>query len=160
MARLLKCYGTCGDKYEKEKLVKDGGKNYCDKCYKQKHIDKRERNNLYETIRALYNITHPTGMMLKQIKQFRYDYDYSYEDMRYTLMYCKNHKPNIKFQHKYGVSIIPYIIEEAKDNRLKEAEQMKNGGFEVNRDKSVVNVKAKGISKKKVTREINMEDLF
>lgn len=160
MARLLKCYGTCGEKYEDVYLKKDGGKNYCKKCLEEKHKEKSDRNSLYKTISELYGLTYPTGMMLKQIKNFRNDNGYSYEDIEYTLLYIRDYKSNIDFHHKYGVSIVPYIIEEAKDFRDKVEHQKNNGGFEVNHEKSVVKSTQKNIKKKKITRVINMEDLI
>lgn len=161
MARLLKCYGTCGEKYEKVFLTNDGGKNYCERCLNKKHKDKEDRNSLYKLICELYDVTYPTGMMLKQIKQFREENGYTFKDIEYTLLYIRDYKNNIDFHYKYGISIVPYIIDEAKEYKIKVQEQMKSGGFEVNKEKSIVSIKPKTLNKKrKVTRKINMEDLI
>ncbi len=46
--RLLKCYGDCGNKYEREQLVKFGGQNHCKPCAEKKEKDKKDREILYK----------------------------------------------------------------------------------------------------------------
>lgn len=120
MSRLLKCYGFCGKKYPKEELIKlnlkkdstNPGLNHCKDCYSKKVIEHEERGKLYQFIQETYNLTFPTGLMLRQIKSFVEERGYSYKNIRFTLHYVfyikKTYQPVVKF----GVSMVPYFHDE------------------------------------------------
>lgn len=82
--RLLKCYGYYNKKYPKEVLIKysptgeGAGKNHCPECYQRKVKETKEREDLYNFIKTTYNLNFPTGNMLRQIKQFREERNYTY----------------------------------------------------------------------------------
>ena len=44
MSRLLKCYGYCNEKYEKENLINHNGKNYCKPCLDKFLKEQRDRD--------------------------------------------------------------------------------------------------------------------
>jgi predicted adenine nucleotide alpha hydrolase (AANH) superfamily ATPase len=61
----------------------------------------------------LFNIERPTGLMLKQIKEYKTELDYNYAAMTYTLWYIKE-ITNKQFEEKYGIALIKYTYEEAR----------------------------------------------
>lgn len=128
MARLLKCYGWCDSKYPKIELTQYKNKNYCKECYKRKVEDDDGRIKLLDTISNIYNIPYPTGMMLRQMKQFREERNYKYNDQAKALWYGK-HVLKKQFYSSYGLGLIPYIIDDAvkyfEDNK-KRQEKMKD----------------------------------
>lgn len=112
MARLYKCYGDCGTQHEKEKLTKVGSQNFCFPCAEKKHKDAKDRDTLYKTIQTVYKIPYPNGQMLRQIKQFKEDRNYTYEGMTKCICYF------VKVQKKQpflngGLSFLPYHYDSA-----------------------------------------------
>lgn len=161
--KLYKCYGECNGKYTLEEMVVYSGKRHCKSCFEVKEKEQNERSQLYSLIKELYKITYPTGMMLKQIKNYREQFNYTYEGMIKTLMYLE--KQNLEFKPVYGLGIITYKYDEAQDYYKRQekllAEQMfKN---EVNNEPKVITVKTRkpnNINKIKQERMINLEDLI
>lgn len=142
-----KCYGECGLKYSKDKLILHKRKNVCLRCYekiKQKIIkdnftccscsivfedendlvvygrDKKkfcsvcirkeeqsvfERNKLYASISNIFGLDKPTGLIMRQIKNFKQTNGISYKNMYFTLDYITKVK-GIELQLKYGVGLI------------------------------------------------------
>lgn len=112
MARLLKCYGTCGEKYQKEDMVQIKNVNYCRPCHIKKLKDADIRKKLYLFIQTEYKLTFPTGLMLRQIKEFHDTRGYELEDILETLRFLKYNKKET-FIIKYGIARVPYFIDEA-----------------------------------------------
>lgn len=123
MARLLKCYGSCEKKYEKDKLFKYKEKNYCEKCYNEIRENDKQRQLLLSIISKYYNIPYPTGRMLREMKTFREERNYKYEDQAKAIIYlCKIQKK--KLYSKYGLALIPYVIDDAVLYYKKQEERM------------------------------------
>lgn len=130
MVRLLKCYGYCNEKHPKENLIKlnlnknssNPGQNYCKSCYEKKIKDHNDREDLYKYLQESFNLNFPTGLMLRQIKDFRNNRGYSYKNIRFTLNYVFNIKKTHKPVTKFGIAIVPYFHDEMIEyfKRLKE----------------------------------------
>lgn len=116
MAKLLKCYGedcvAINKKWEKDLLIKYKGKNYCPSCSEKESKEDEDRQLLYNLISELYQIPFPNGLMLRQIKQFKVERKYTYENIRKALLYA-NYVQKVKFHSKFGLGIVPYVIDEA-----------------------------------------------
>lgn len=125
MARKYICYGTCNEKYLKEELINHSGKNYCKKCYDTKLQEQKDRQDLYSYIKEIYNISFPTGYMLKSIKQYQEDYGYKLKGILLTLQYCKEIK-KMTFNAAMGLGIVPYEYENAKAYWIERNRKMKN----------------------------------
>lgn len=126
MGRLAKCKG-CGKSLKPEEKHMHNSKAYCEECYKPLERSSNEYKKLIDFVCANYNLDRPTGLMLKQIKEMKNDYKYSYAAMTYTLWYC-NEILNKEFIQKYGVAMIRQYYDEAKgyyDQQEKLKEQMK-----------------------------------
>lgn len=143
----VKCYGDkClkdNIKHEKDTLIENGGKRYCKSCLDEKLLNIEKRNELYQTIKDLYNIQYPTGMMLKQIRTFKENYGYTYENIKKTLLYISTHKTNINFNPKFGLNIITYFYDEAVNfYKVQEERFINNFNRTSSNEVIVVNTKA------------------
>lgn len=126
VSRLYKCYGYCNEKYEKDILIKHtNGKNYCPACLEKMIKEQNDRNSLYNKIRQFYNVSYPTGMMLKQIKDYKEINGYTYKGMELTLVYCKE-VLNLEFKSTMGVGIIPHQYEKAKQHFIEKQKRINN----------------------------------
>lgn len=159
MARLSTCK-SCGKKLQPEEKYTHASKTYCKKCYEKIERESIEYKQLIEFICNNYKLDKPTGYILKQIKEFKTEYEYSYAAMTYTLWYCKE-VLNKSFIEKYGISLIKYYYNEAK-NYYSQQEKLKE---QINK-LSDIKIKTKIVkktsinSKKKSTYLIDLEDLL
>jgi len=112
MAKLSTCKG-CGRKLQPEEKCTHNSKTYCAYCLKDIEREAEEYKNLIEFICTNYGLDRPTGFMLKQIKEMKTEFHYSYAAMTYTLWYCKEIL-NKGFIEKYGVALIKHYYDEAK----------------------------------------------
>ena len=119
--REYKCYGTCGEKYEKQLLTNHNGKNYCSKCLEEMFVNKENMQTLYNLIKRHYNVTFPTSMHLSQIKNCK-NQGYNYEDMIIAFNYCID-VLHTKLNPKMGFGWISSKIEEAKEHNREENER-------------------------------------
>lgn len=163
-ARLYKCYGTCGGKFEKAEMIEQGGKNYCKSCAEAREKEQRERNELYNLIKELYKITYPTGMMMKQIKNYKEQFNYTYDGIMKTLRYLSG-KPGIEFKSTYGLGIITYKYDEAQEyykrqNELAAAHIFKSALPEAVEEIVIKTNKPNNTNAIKKERMINLEDLI
>lgn len=160
--RLLKCYGTCNDKYAKTELINYKSKNYCKSCYDKKFKDDSEREMMVNVICTYFNIPYPTGHMLKQMKTFREERNYSYKDQANAICYSKD---ILKKQMKpsYGLGLIPYVIDSARDYYTKQEKRLndmehKEVFQDIKKVKKLEKVIDKDLPRKR--KLLNMEDIL
>jgi predicted RNA-binding Zn-ribbon protein involved in translation (DUF1610 family) len=104
MARLSTCKG-CGKKLQPEEKHIHSSKTYCEECFKKIERDSTEYKQLIEFICNNYELEKPTGFMLKQIKELRTEYGYSYAAMTYTLLKRREPSPNAPTSFKISASL-------------------------------------------------------
>lgn len=112
----------------KAELIKYKNKNYCFKCYKKKTEEDLGREMLVRTISEVFNIPYPTGRMLGQMKRFFEERNYTYVDQANALTYGRDVLKK-KFTSNYGLGLVPYIIDDAREfyaKRDRQLEDMKN----------------------------------
>ena len=114
----------CGNKDYKSNMIKYKSKNMCKKCYAIEKKLSEEKEDLCNTIKELYNLPYVMPGHLKQIKQFREEYKFTYAGMKLTLLYCKN-VLNLEFSTSRGLGIIPYQYEAAKNDFIRKRELTK-----------------------------------
>lgn len=113
MPRLSKCK-DCGIELTKEQKHIYSNKTYCEKCYTIKIYERESYNKLISSICQYFNIQVPTGLILKQIKDFKEQFQYTYDGMIYCLWYITQIK-NINLEIKYGITMIKYEYENSKE---------------------------------------------
>lgn len=159
MARLSTCK-TCGEKLQPDEKYIHSSKTYCKECYEKIIRERDEYKQLIEFICNHYEIERPTGFMLKQIKEMKMEYGWSYAAMTYTLWYCKEVLGK-QLIEKYGVSLIKHFYEEAK-NYYSQQEKMKEHMKQLEnvevKTKVVKKTKSKSINSN--TSLINLENLL
>lgn len=114
MGRLAVCV-DCGRSIQpEEEKFKHKAKTYCKECHEKIQRDADEYRQLMTYICENYHMKRPSAFVLKQVKSFRIEYDYSYGAMTYTLWYC--HEVLGKaFDEKYGIALVKYYYDEAKE---------------------------------------------
>ena len=113
MPRLSTCK-LCGKKLHKEEKHIYKNKTYCKDCYDILAKESNEYKNLIDSICAYFNIDKPTGLILKQIKDYKENFKYQYKWMQYCLWYV-TYIQNKTMEKKYGVAIIKYEYENAME---------------------------------------------
>lgn len=117
MARLVKC-PVCGSMNNKEDTEEYGKRYYCPSCLKTKLEQSEARRSdwdrLFKYICKVYNIETLTGMMYKQLKEYRDEYGYKDSGMYATLRYYYDILGNEVLEGS-GVGIIPYYYDKARE---------------------------------------------
>lgn len=108
----VKCYGECGEKFEKSEMLQISGKNYCEPCYSKKTKDTKDREELYQYLQKTYNLSFPTGLMLRQIKTLKEERGYTYKNIRFTLDYIFNIRKAYSPDLKFGIAMVPHFYDE------------------------------------------------
>ena len=101
IGRLSTCK-NCGKSLTSEEKYVCSNKSYCIDCYNIKLAEKADYDNLIKMICEYFEIEVPTGMILKQIKNYKSEFGYTDSGIGYTLWYIKNIL-NGKFIVKYGI---------------------------------------------------------
>lgn len=142
MGRKAKCK-ECGIELEKENRYKYSNGYLCKICYDKKILEKVQRNTLIDTIMNYFNLKNIDGLILKQIKDYKKTYNYTYDGMTYTLWYCKEILKK-DFNIKYGIAIIKYEYRNAENyfinqqnisNSLKKIKEPKVNNIKINLSK-------------------------
>lgn len=157
--RLYLCK-VCNNKFPKSQLTKFKSKNMCPECYKREEKLSQEKDDLCETIKQLYGLPYVMPGHLKQINQFKEQYNFSYTGMKLTLLYCKN-VLNLEFSTSRGLGIIPYKYDEAKKDYLRKhqlSKQTKNANVVQTVKKIVTTVKTENTYLK--SKMIDLENMI
>lgn len=146
MARKVKC-PKCNKLNDKERAKQISNRYYCITCAEEREKE-IERNKdswelLFDYICDLYNISTLTGMMFKQIKDFRDNYNYKNMGMYLTLKYYYEILEN-EVKEDTGLGIIPYYYERAKKHFL-EVKDVENylEDFEFSESPKIIKIKNK-----------------
>lgn len=75
MGRQVKC-PYCETKLDKDSAIPYKKRYYHEKCFNTWKQEADHRKELIQYICNLYGLTSPTGMMLKQIKEYQEEYGY------------------------------------------------------------------------------------
>lgn len=118
MARQVKC-PYCEQKLDKDNAYEYKKKYYHVDCFNTWELEKVHRKELIEYICQLYNVSVPSGMILKQIKDFQEEYKYKLKGMELALKYFHETLGN-RPQENGGIGIIPFVYEEAKNHYIKQ----------------------------------------
>lgn len=113
MARKLKC-PECGTFNSKENTVYHNNKYYCEICYENKQKISDDYKALIEYICNLYEIEVPTGWILKQIKDYKEQFAYTYKGIKTSLHYFYEIQEGNSVEEGMGIGIVPFVYDEAK----------------------------------------------
>lgn len=114
MARLSTCK-MCNKKITKEEKIMVSNKPYCLECGEKLKQEAEEYKQLIDHICEYYQIQCCTGLMLRQIKEYKEKFQYTYNGMLYTLWFVKEIERRPFNEVKYGVAYIKYYYEKAKE---------------------------------------------
>jgi hypothetical protein len=136
--RKCKCL-YCGLEFDRDKLPytqvterRYAHKECAEKFQVQKSQDELDYDALADYIENLFGVGFLNAKIVKQIKDYRTAYNYTYSGMLGTLVYWYEVKkaPIDKVKANGGIGIIPYIYDDAKEyyNKINQANQL-NANF-------------------------------
>ena len=123
MARLVKCYGTCGEKHSSDEMIKLSGKNYCPECYIKEKTNRENREAVYRVIAHAYDLQMPTTLMKKHVKDMHENYGWSYKRILALADYVFNKKKINMLDMKYGVKHLENYHQEMNEYYIKRKRQ-------------------------------------
>jgi hypothetical protein len=156
MTRLSTCK-FCGKKLTKEEKYTYSSKTCCKDCYDIKLQEKEQYDNLLNQILKYFNLTVPNGMILKQIKEYKDKFEYTYGGMQYCLWYITEIK-GIKLELKYGIALVKFEYENAK-TYFEQQQSIQNSIVKPVNNEVVHKVKFKVNSNRKEKYLINLDEL-
>jgi hypothetical protein len=123
----------CKNEVENETRIKYKNRYYCPECYKvmeeekkeNKSTDSQQYRDLVAYICTTFNLEAPTGMILKQIQNYKKAYNYNYAGQAYTIWYCKEILNNFNKEQLmlYGIYVVKKYYDDAKNYYNKQEEQ-------------------------------------
>jgi hypothetical protein len=159
MSRLVKC-PYCEEKLPKEEAYAYKKKYYHPKCFQEWEQQKEHRKELIEYICQLYKLDAPTGMILKQIKEFQEEYGYKLKGMELALRYFYETLGN-PVREGDGIGIIPYVYEEAKKHYImkKRVEESVKEYMSLDKQPKIVEINSPKFTYTKKSRMIDISSL-
>lgn len=163
MARRVKC-PTCDKLNDKKDTVQLSDKRYyCIECAEQREIQKARNKNdwdeLFEYICDIYNIDTLTGMMFKQIKEFREVYNYTNKGIYLTLKYYYETLEN-EVKEGVGLGIVVYYYEKAKNHFIEKMRVKKHlDNFEINEQVNTVKIKKINIDNPLYKKQLSFDNV-
>ena len=114
--RTKKC-SICGISFPSETISLVRGKNYCEKCLKEKNKETEDLVKLRDKIKTYLSPKDSEWPLIaKQIKQFKEEYHFKYTGMEKTLdyifVYCEDEK-DFEYNNEYGIAFLPYWYNKA-----------------------------------------------
>ena len=159
MARLVKCYGTCGEKHSSDEMIKLSGKNYCPKCYNIERTNRDNRDAVYRVIAHAYDLQMPTTLMKKHVKDMHENYGWSYKRILALADYVFNKKKIKMLDMKYGVKHLENYHQEMNEYYIKRKRQKDlNKGKKNPKETKVIKGNFNNNTYKK-SKIINLEEL-
>lgn len=125
----MKVCPVCKEQLHKDEAIKQGNRYYHSNCLEEKQKKDEEKKqgkksndykDLIDYICKKYRLRAPSGMIMKQIKEYKDQYEYTYKGMELALRYFYDVLDNPIYGD--GVGIIPYIYEEAKEQYIRKIE--------------------------------------
>lgn len=113
IAKKLKC-PICGTFNPKENTVFHSGRHYCKVCYENQQRESDDYKELIRYICELYELEVPNGWILKQIKEYKTQFNYTYRGIKSTLNYFFEIQKDHDVGDSMGIGIVPFVYDEAK----------------------------------------------
>lgn len=159
MARLVKCYGTCGEKHSSDEMRKLSGKNFCPRCYDIERTNRDNRDAVYRVIAHAYDLQMPTTLMKKHVKDMHENYGWSYKRILALADYVFNKKKINMLDMKYGVKHLENYHQEMNEYYIKRKRQKDlNKGKKNPKETKVIKGSFNNNTYKK-SKIINLEEL-
>lgn len=159
MARLVKCYGTCGEKHSSDEMEKLSGKNFCPECYIKEKTNRENREAVYRVIAHAYDLQMPTTLMKKHVKDMHENYGWSYKRILALADYVFNKKKIKMLDMKYGVKHLENYHQEMNEYYIKRKRQKDlNKGKKNPKETKVIKGNFNNNTYKK-SKIINLEEL-
>lgn len=101
-----------------EDFVEHSGRYYHQPCFNERFADSRPRNELYEYICKLQNVSFPNTFVLRQIKEFQEPpFNYTLRGMLTTLKFA-HETLGVPVKRDVGIGIIEFYYRKAIDYHI------------------------------------------
>lgn len=161
MSRKVKC-PSCGTYNDKETAVYHSSKYYCPICYENKQSETNEYKELIAYICELYGLDAPTGWILKQIKDFKEQYNFTNKGIKSTLHYFFEIQEGNEPNGETGIGIVPFVYDEAKkfylDKKAVKDSIANCDSSQINNNKKTIKIKRE-LSQTNSYKEIALIDI-
>lgn len=138
MARKSTCK-DCGKKLNSDEKYTYGGKTYCKECYENQTKIHEQYDNLIKTICIYFNIDAPSGLILKQIKDYTNNFNYTYSGINYTLWYITQIKSK-RLELKYGIALVKYEYMNAENYYIEQQNISKSADNVTLKPKKIIKI--------------------
>ncbi len=163
IARKVKC-PLCNKLNDKENTTTISNRYYCVECAEKKEKEMARNKDgwdeLFNYICELYNINTLTGLMFKQIKEFRENYNYTNTGMFLTLKYYYETLEN-EVKDNTGLGIIVYYYEQAKQHYIESKKVRKHmEDFEIDEQIRTVKIKQIDIENIAYRKQLSLDEVI
>ena len=134
-------------------------KKYCTNCYTKIKKESEDYKELIDFICENFMLECPTGLILKQIKDYKEKFSYTYAGITYTLWYAKAILQK-NFIMKYGIAIVKYHYEDACNFYLQQEKRMRSSENKIQSDIKIRRVKRLSEDQPIKNPLINIENLI
>ena len=157
---LVKCQ-LCGTQLDKKDAVRFEDKNYHACCA----IEMEFKLKIYSYVARLFkfkNERKPGPVIMSQLKNFMEKYDYTYNGIYHTLIYCYDIKKMSIAKAKEGIGIVPYVYEEAQEyfKNFYKKQQVIVEGIREQMEKEPIQMVVNKKEVKKTKIVYDLDDLF
>lgn len=151
----VKC-ARCKKTVLKDEAIHEKKKYYHVECFQLV----QDYKNLISYICELHKLEAPTGMILKQIKEFQEEYGYKLKGMELALRYFHETLGN-PVREGDGIGIIPYVYEEAKKHYIikKRVEESVKEYMSSDKQPKIVEINSPKFTYTKKSRMIDISSL-
>lgn len=147
MGRQVKC-PYCEMSLDKDDAIPYKKRYYHQNCFNTWKLEAEHRKELISYICTLYQIDAPTGMILKQIKEFQEEYKYKLKGVELALRYFHETLEN-PIREGDGIGIVPFVYDEAKRHYIRQKAIQKSAEDPNNHKREEVTLIIKKDKKKK-----------
>lgn len=118
MAHNVKCT-VCGQIFDRDKVaaVHTSARRYAHKsCVKEPQLPQdNDYDELIKYIKELFKTNTISAKIIRQIRSYRRDYNYTYSGIQKSLEWFYEKQGNTLENSNYGIGIVPYVYEQARD---------------------------------------------
>jgi len=157
--RLVKC-PICELNVDRntDSFIEKNGRYLHESCNNQQQAKTQPRRDLIDYICQLHNIKAPTGYILKQIKDFEENHQFTIQGIHMTLKYFHEIEGNEVIEGT-GIGIVEYVYKNARDYFAKMGRITRNAS-EVSFENNEVTIYSVQHKKKQRKKYIDMERLL
>jgi len=149
---------VCSKEVNKTECVKKGSKYVCKECSDKLDRETKAYKDLVDYTLKIFNTDKVDGLVLKHIKDYKDNYNYTYGGIQYTLWYCKEIL-KMSFDQKYGLGIVKMKYIEAENYFISTQKRIENSVNAKHYEKREITIKLDKVFGSKKPILINLDEI-